>query len=168
MQGDQLKLIRTTLGLNQQELADAIGMSRKAVGEMERGDAQIEKRTAMAVQHLANATLPFYTRNDPQPQVGDIALAQACVLWGDAGEVEPRVKVVGDPNVYDPEYMSDYGKGHVEWDVLDDAGRLSRLLAHFVVLVLDEGCDPKEVHDAFRVVPEYRQAFHEAFRTRRD
>lgn len=52
MQGDQLKARRKALGLSQQELADAIGMSRKAVGEMERGDAPIEQRTAMATRLL--------------------------------------------------------------------------------------------------------------------
>lgn len=52
MQGEELKAMRKALGMNQQELADAIGMSRKAIGEMERGTAPIEKRTGMAVQLL--------------------------------------------------------------------------------------------------------------------
>ena len=52
MQGDELRAMRKALGMSQQELADAIGMSRKAVGEMERGDAPIEKRTGMAVRLL--------------------------------------------------------------------------------------------------------------------
>lgn len=52
MQGDELKARRKALGLSQKELADAIGMSRKSVGEMERGDAPIEQRTAMATRLL--------------------------------------------------------------------------------------------------------------------
>lgn len=52
MQGDELKTLRKALGMSQQELADAIGMSRKSIGEMERGDAPIEKRTGMAVRLL--------------------------------------------------------------------------------------------------------------------
>jgi DNA-binding XRE family transcriptional regulator len=52
MQGDELKTIRVELGLTQQQFADAIGMSRKAVNVME-GGAPIERRTELAARYLA-------------------------------------------------------------------------------------------------------------------
>lgn len=45
MQADDLKAIRAGLGMSQQAFADALGMSRKAVNEMENGKAAIEART---------------------------------------------------------------------------------------------------------------------------
>lgn len=56
MTSDELKLLRKALGLSQDELGDAIGMSRISVGLMERGQAPIEKRTELAVRYLAVAT----------------------------------------------------------------------------------------------------------------
>lgn len=52
MQPDELKAARKRLGFTQQQLADAIGMSRKSVVEMEQGKATIERRTALAVYML--------------------------------------------------------------------------------------------------------------------
>ncbi|MGN5374571.1 helix-turn-helix domain-containing protein [Sphingomonas hankookensis] len=53
MQADELRDLRKGLGMGQQELADAIGMSRKLVSEMERSAAPIERRTALAVRYVA-------------------------------------------------------------------------------------------------------------------
>lgn len=52
MQPDELKAARKRLGFTQQQLADAIGMSRKSVVEMEQGKAAIERRTALAILYL--------------------------------------------------------------------------------------------------------------------
>lgn len=52
MQGDELKALRQGLGLSQADFADAIGLSRVLIGQMERGQAPIEKRTAMAARYL--------------------------------------------------------------------------------------------------------------------
>lgn len=45
MQADELKQIRTWLGMSQEAFAEALGMSRKTVNEMETGKAAIEPRT---------------------------------------------------------------------------------------------------------------------------
>ena len=53
MQPDELKAFRKALGLTQEEMGNAIGMSRKLIVEMEAGRAPIEQRTALALHHLA-------------------------------------------------------------------------------------------------------------------
>ena len=45
MQGNDLRALRKSAKLTQGALADAIGMSRKTVNEMELDKAPIEKRT---------------------------------------------------------------------------------------------------------------------------
>lgn len=52
MQPDDLKAVRTFLGWTQQRMADELGLSRKAVVEMEAGKAPIEKRTVLSVMYL--------------------------------------------------------------------------------------------------------------------
>lgn len=53
MQGDEMKALRKAAGLTQEQLADAIGLSRVTIGLMERGQAPIERRTALAVRYLS-------------------------------------------------------------------------------------------------------------------
>jgi len=53
MQPDELKALRKHAGLNQQELADKIGLRRETIGAMERDQAPIEIRTALAVRWVA-------------------------------------------------------------------------------------------------------------------
>ena len=53
MQPDELKALRKGAGFTQGQLATAIGLSRVTVGLMERGQAPIERRTALAVRYLA-------------------------------------------------------------------------------------------------------------------
>ena len=48
MQGDELKALRKRLGESQEGMAAALGMSKKFIGMMERDEAPIERRTAMA------------------------------------------------------------------------------------------------------------------------
>jgi transcriptional regulator with XRE-family HTH domain len=50
MQPDELKALRKAAGMSQAEMAHEIGMSRKAIVEMEGGKAPIEKRTGLAVE----------------------------------------------------------------------------------------------------------------------
>lgn len=57
MQGSEMRGLRKTMGLSQAELADAISLTPKFVGMMERGEAPIDPRTAMAVQRLGLARL---------------------------------------------------------------------------------------------------------------
>lgn len=46
-----MKAMRQDLGLSQADFAEAIGVSRVLVGQMERDQAPIEKRTAMAAKY---------------------------------------------------------------------------------------------------------------------
>lgn len=50
MQGPELTKLRGSM--TQQALADAIGMSRKSIVEMEKGRAPIEERTELAVRYV--------------------------------------------------------------------------------------------------------------------
>lgn len=50
---DQLRRLRKHLGLTQEALAEVLGVSRKALGEYERGKAPIPRQTMLAVLCLA-------------------------------------------------------------------------------------------------------------------
>jgi transcriptional regulator with XRE-family HTH domain len=52
MTGERLQALRKAAKMSQAELADAIGMSRETIGQMERGQAPIERRTELAVLHV--------------------------------------------------------------------------------------------------------------------
>jgi len=54
MQPDGLKRVRTELGLSQEAFGRALGMSRKAINEMEQGKAPIERRTMLAALYLTD------------------------------------------------------------------------------------------------------------------
>jgi len=57
MQGSELRAIRKTLGLTLAGMAQKLGLSEKFVGMMERGQAPIEERTAVAVEALIGGPL---------------------------------------------------------------------------------------------------------------
>lgn len=50
MQGSEMKELRRSVGLSQAGLAERIGMARETIGQMERDQAPIEMRTALAVR----------------------------------------------------------------------------------------------------------------------
>jgi len=52
MTNKELKEARRKLGLTQSALGEAIGLTRKSIGEMERGQAPIELRTSLAIKYL--------------------------------------------------------------------------------------------------------------------
>jgi transcriptional regulator with XRE-family HTH domain len=52
MQADELRLIRKNAGMTQGELAEALGLSIGFIGEMERGEKAVEKRTELAVRYV--------------------------------------------------------------------------------------------------------------------
>lgn len=54
MQPDEMKELRKSVGWSQAEMAEAIGMSRVLIGQMERGQAPIEKRTGLAVRYVVD------------------------------------------------------------------------------------------------------------------
>jgi DNA-binding XRE family transcriptional regulator len=52
--------LRKAIGMTQDELASALGMSRKAINEMENGDGTIDKRTELAIRYVTLKP-PSYT-----------------------------------------------------------------------------------------------------------
>ena len=59
MQPDEMKALRKSIGWKQDELAEAIGMSRVQIGLMERGVATIERRTELAVRYVTDQAKMF-------------------------------------------------------------------------------------------------------------
>lgn len=53
MQGEELKAIRTALNWSQKAMARELDMTPTFIGMMERGERSIERRTELAVRHLA-------------------------------------------------------------------------------------------------------------------
>lgn len=49
MQAEELRALRKRAGLTQGQLAEVVGLSQGYIGEMERGEKPIEKRTELAV-----------------------------------------------------------------------------------------------------------------------
>lgn len=54
MTSADVREIRRSLGLTQQRMADALGLSRKTINEIEGGKAPIERITMLAMLHLAD------------------------------------------------------------------------------------------------------------------
>ena len=54
MTSAEFKQARRKLGLTQQDLADKFGLARETIGQIERGSYDIDPRTALALQQLAN------------------------------------------------------------------------------------------------------------------
>lgn len=52
MQGDELKAVRTKLGMTQDAFAEAMGMTRVFIGMMERGDRPISPETERKARFL--------------------------------------------------------------------------------------------------------------------
>jgi transcriptional regulator with XRE-family HTH domain len=153
MQGKELKAKRKALGLTQEQLALGLGMTQKYVGMMERDEAPIEQRTALAFCQIYNEKSRIYSSHDVAPTDRDIPLSDAMIIWDE--DEQPRVKVVG-PGEDDSRYSSSYGACNLDWVEADDVGRMLRLLSRFVELTTFAGIPPKEVHHAFSVIPEYR------------
>ena len=53
MQPDELRALRKQAGMTGEQLASAIGMSRKSIVEMEAGRTPIEKCTELAARYVA-------------------------------------------------------------------------------------------------------------------
>lgn len=54
MQAEELRELRKSVGWTQDHLAEAIGVSRVLIGQMERGQAPIERRTELAVRYVTD------------------------------------------------------------------------------------------------------------------
>lgn len=49
---DELRTIRTELGLTQAEFADRLGLHQSTISRFEKGDLPLDKRTLLAAQAL--------------------------------------------------------------------------------------------------------------------
>jgi hypothetical protein len=93
----------------------------------------------------------------------DIALKDAQVIWSYHGKRAdaPPVRVVAImSNSDDRDYFASWGACNAEFSQADDAGRLLQLFVEFHQMTIQDGLDPKAIHDAFLVIPEYRAALH--------
>ncbi len=161
MQGSDITTIRRSLGWTKGRLADELGMSGKFVGMMERGEAPIETRTALAIRQLHNQHSRLFTSHRVTALPGDIPLARAQVIWDDEGELDPPIRVVdvtGRVGRDDSRYISSWGACNGDFVERDDVGKLLSLLAMFAEWTAVDGLDAAVVHRALSVIPEYRRA----------
>jgi hypothetical protein len=102
----------------------------------------------------------------------DIPLRDVQVIWDYDGDEPdaPSLLVMGHPNENgrdpygtrdDRNYRSSWGACLSEFTEADDLGRLLMLFQKFQELVTFEGLEPRRVHEALCVIPEYRQALIE-------
>lgn len=54
---DDLRTIRTELGLTQSEFADRLGLHQSTISRFEKGDLPLDKRTLLAAQSLRDAAV---------------------------------------------------------------------------------------------------------------
>ncbi|MFQ3894628.1 helix-turn-helix transcriptional regulator [Sphingobium sp. R-7] len=89
MQADELKAARKVMGLSQEQMAEAIGLSRVLIGQMERGQAPIEKRTALAVAAiLSGGTSTQDTRSATMNDAAKARFRQFADSWNDEDVVD--------------------------------------------------------------------------------
>lgn len=160
MQPDELKAVRTEMGLTQGELAQRLGLTPQFIGMMERGDKPIEQRTALAVRQVYNEETRLYGSHETDKREGDVPLGKAMIIWDD--DMSPRIKVVRNGRD-DQRYSSSYGACNSDWNNADAIGQLLRLFSRIPEWTLLDGIDPREVHDALWVIPEYRRAIDYQF-----
>jgi transcriptional regulator with XRE-family HTH domain len=159
MQPEQLKDLRKSARLTIAEMAEAIGMSLDSVGRMERGvpGYPIEGRTQLAVQTVAAYRIACW--NDPGEREGDIPLEEAQIIWADAEDnIVPPVAVrsIDRQHRGDERYANSNGACCAGWKEAGGLGRLIRLFALVQDMTLSAKLDPRAVHDALIVIPEYR------------
>lgn len=161
MQGSQLKAIRTSLGMSQEQFAAELGMTQKFVGMMERGDAAIERRTELAARQLHNERSRLYTSHRVVPLDGDIPLEHVQVVWDrDDGQGPPLMvmDLRGRPPKGEDEYSSSWTAYAADVAERDSIGKLLTLFAKFVEWTAIDGLAADVVHKALSVIPEYRWA----------
>lgn len=128
MQGTELRALRQQLGMTQEAFAQALGMSRKAVNEMEADKAPIERRTELAARYLAAS-------HAPAPRLN---VRASDVEWVDHdGQVQTVIegfKVVLFPQTrgrwsISLEHSSGYRPDYPRWEDSEEAAKSSALLA---------------------------------------
>lgn len=164
MQPDELRAMRQETGLTQEQFATHMGVSRKALNEMENGRAPIERRSMMAARQAFNELSRLSSAHEVTPTPEDVPLREAMFLWDEEPQDGHRIIVV-QRGEDDQRFTSSYGASNSEWIAADDIGRLLRLFSKVIEWTVEEKIKPREVHRALSVIPEYRRAlFHGLFR----
>lgn len=91
----------------------------------------------------------------------DIRLADAQVIWGYEGKRSdaPPVKVVDVRNGEDDrDYLASWGACNGDFNQADEAGQLLMLFQQYHWMALGYDILPRHLHEAFLVIPEYRDA----------
>jgi DNA-binding XRE family transcriptional regulator len=60
--GDEIRIRRRTLSLSQDQLADAIGVNRRVIGELERGKGSVRLEIALAAARAVGLDVELRTR----------------------------------------------------------------------------------------------------------
>jgi len=78
MDGPNLKLLRTGLGMTQAEFAKALGISQGYLGELERGEKVVDPRTAMAAGYIDESSARLAR---VQSLFQEVVPEGVCELW---------------------------------------------------------------------------------------
>lgn len=78
MQGSEMKALRKGVQMTQAEFAQALGISGPYVGELERGEKEIDKRTALAARYVGAG---FSPPDQPEATLGP----RVCPTCGGTG-----------------------------------------------------------------------------------
>jgi len=71
----KLREAREYLGLSQQEVADALKLSRSAVSLIETAQRGVDSTELKAMARLYQRPIGYFTGEEPQPLGGDVALS---------------------------------------------------------------------------------------------
>lgn len=98
----------------------------------------------------------------PYHNFGDISLKNAMVAWNCARSGDARVAVIPHPDKYDwtrhLKLSSTTGACWTVWGKWTTRQRLHKLYIEAWHMVCRDGVPPKAVHEAFMVIPEYRES----------
>lgn len=77
--GERLYELRRKRGLNQEQLADELGVSRQAVSKWERGESQPDVGNLIALSNLYGVSIDYLAKGDPDDKPDDAKMdAEAC------------------------------------------------------------------------------------------
>lgn len=103
-------------------------------------------------------------------ETGDIALRDAMFLWNSPADSKEARIVVVDSRTYNNEFdffSMCHGACWQYWRDLSPEKLLSEMFAELWTLACREGVSVEKIHEAFVVIPEYRESLASDFRVLR-
>ncbi len=88
----------------------------------------------------------------------DYPLAETQVIWDPVDNNLPPVDLVRLPFEDDSRYENSWGACNLEFQQASSAEKLEMLFAQFVYISVADKIAPTDIHRAFSLIPEYRQA----------